>query len=53
MSRRTEIIAPAAVLCCLLLTQGAIGPGPAKGVDYIYLADIGDNSALLPKIHRF
>jgi len=24
----------------------AIGPGPAKGVDYIYLADIGDNRAV-------
>ncbi len=121
MSRRTRTIAPAAVLCCLLLTQVAIGerrphtavkltevqdgplsetsgivasrknsgiiwahndsgdaacvyavdargrylarctfdgvqardcediaigPGAAKGVDYIYLADIGDNRAV-------
>ncbi len=32
----------------------AIGPGPAKGVDYIYLADIGDNSAVRQhiKIYR-
>ena len=28
----------------------AIGPGPVEGVDYLYLADIGDNDAVRPEI---
>jgi hypothetical protein len=28
----------------------AIGPGPEDGVDYLYLADIGDNAATRPEV---
>ena len=28
----------------------AIGPGPDSGVDYLYLADMGDNAAMRPEI---
>ena len=33
----------------------AIGPGPEPGIDYLYVADIGDNLAFRPDvtIHRF
>ena len=28
----------------------AIGPGPDQGIDYLYLADIGDNAAARPQV---
>lgn len=31
----------------------AVGPGPEKGKQYIYLADIGDNAAMRSEIHIF
>jgi hypothetical protein len=31
----------------------AIGPGPQAGVDYLYLADIGDNQAQRPEVHIY